>query len=296
MVRNGPKRPAGGNRIALRGVEPPMRRTSAVLLTASLLLALAACGDDGEPVSSGGDPAGDAATVVLSISTGGGFAPVGTDFASVPTLVMGDGTVFTGGPTTMQFPGPALSPVLTGTLASGELDRLLEAAATAGLDEDGVDYGQPGITDVGSTTITVELDGTTHTTDVYALGYEDGTGGLTAAQREARAKVQAFVSAASDRVAAAATTALDPTAYQVQASPSEPASSFTEEPRPNEVAWPFADVPLTTDGCIDLGGADATTFAAALDGASSNTIWTDAAGGSWHLAIRATLPDEPTCG
>ena len=280
-----------GNLFALRGVEPAMRRTSALVLAAALLLTSAACGDDDTPVATGGDTG----TVSVSITVGGGFVPAGIDFASVPTLVQADGTVFTGGPITMQYPGPALSPVLTGKLAAAEMDHLRDAATAAGLDEDGADFGQPGITDVGTTTITVELDGTEHTTAVYALGFEDQAGGITAAQAAARKKVNAFVTDLTERVTGAADAPFEPSAFQVQAIQSEPASSFTEEPRPNELAWPFPDVALTTEHCIDLTGAQATTFAQTLEGATAITVWTDAAGASWHLAVRATLPDDEPC-
>jgi hypothetical protein len=268
-----------------------MRRIPVLALAAVFVLATAACGDDADPVATGADPS----TAVISISTGGAFSPAGTDFSSVPTLVMGDGTVYTSGPMTMQYPGPALIPVVTGKLAAADLDRLLAAASSAGLEHDDVDYGQPGITDVGSTTITVEIGGTEHTTSVYALGYEDQAGGVTDAQRAARSKVQAFVSEVADQTSRAATTAFEATAFQVQANQSEPASAYTEEPRPNELAWPFPDLPLTSEGCLDLTGARATTFATTLESATAITIWTDAAGSPWHVAVRATLPGDAPC-
>ena len=96
----------------------------------------------------------------------------------------------------------------------------------------------------------------------------------------------------TDQVTGAATTTLEPTAFQVEATESEPASAYTEEPRPNVLAWPLPDVPLTSGECIDLTSAQAAAFAEALQDATSITIWTDAAGAPWHVAVRATLPDD----
>lgn len=268
-----------------------MRRTSAVLV-ASLVLATVACGDDDDPVATGGDPT----ATMIQVSVGGGFSPVGTDFMSVPTIVLGDGTVFQGGAITEQFPGPAILPVVTGTMSEANLEHLLRVAKDAGLDDDSADYGTPGITDVGTTTITVLLDGEEHTTTVYALGYEpEGDAGISDAQRDARSRVAGFVSEVADQAGAVADEILEPTAYQVQASSTEPASSFTEEPRPNEVTWPFPDLALAQGTCLDLRDAQAATFAEALQQATGITVWTDTAGASWHLAVRATLPGDEPC-
>ena len=207
------------------------------------------------------DPSTPASSGVIRISVGGGFSPYGADFAAVPTLVLADGTVFTGGATTMQYPGPAISPVSTGRLSSTQVASLLDAAKAAGLTTKR-DYGQPGITDVGTTTITVVLDGTTYTAAVYALGYEDGAGGLAAEQRAAREKVSVFVGKVGDAVSAAATGTFAPTAYQVLSTPSQPTSSYPD-PKPNTLDWPFSAKPLVEGPCRDLTGADADAFRSA---------------------------------
>ncbi len=159
-----------GNLGGLGSVEGPMRRATALLVL--VLLVLSSCGGDDDavgtdssstssstssssttsttvgadptttptkPAGQGDDPAGPstpASSGVIRISVGGGFSPYGADFAAVPTLVLADGTAFTGGATTMQYPGPAISPVSTGRLSSTQVASLLDAAKAAGLDDE----------------------------------------------------------------------------------------------------------------------------------------------------------------
>lgn len=280
-----------------------MRRTVALVLLLGLL-GIAACGDDSEPVDTGQEPGGSP-EVAIRVSVGGGFVPRGADFMSVPTVVLSDGKVFAPGAMTLQYPGPPVLPVLTGTLPSAEVDGLLAAARAAGLDRDDVDYGRPNVSDAGTTTITVVLDGEEHVTEVYALGLDGPTGpgdgqdmsGLTDEQREARAVVDEFVTAVADQVDPAATATFDPTGYQVLSFESEPASSFTDEPRPNELAWP-ASIPssgLGRSGCFELSGDHAAAFTAALADATSITVWRDPSGATWQLAVRATVPGDDPC-
>jgi hypothetical protein len=282
-----------GNLGRTGSVERPMRRATALLVL--VLLVLSSCGGDDDTVGTGGSrerSSSGSSSGVIRISVGGGFSPYGADFAAVPTLVLADGTAFTGGATTMQYPGPAISPVSTGRLSSAQVASLLDAAEAAGLTTKR-DHGQPGITDVGTTTITVVLDGTTYTAAVYALGYEDGAGGLTAEQRAAREKLSAFVGKVGDAVSAAATDTFAPTAYQVLSTPSQPASSFPD-PEPNQLDWPVPAKPLVEGPCRDLAGADADAFRSALANATQITVWRSG-GTDWQVIARATLPGDAPC-
>ena len=151
-----------------------MTRTRVLTLLALVVMALAgtACSDDDAVETGSGAGSGAPDDVVISITLGGGFVPYGTDFASVPTLVLRDGTVLIGGATTAIYPGAALSPVVTGAPPDGRLDALLEAAEAAGLDAEQVDAGEPGVTDVPTTTIKVAFAGGTRPTPCTRWGWE----------------------------------------------------------------------------------------------------------------------------
>jgi hypothetical protein len=284
-----------------------MRRLLLVLTATSLALAGAACGDDdaldagdGSSTSSTSSPPddGDPATeadVAIRIVSAGGFVPFGTDFASVPTVVLTDGTVFTGGAAPEIFPGPAVLPVATGTLSAAELADLLDAARAAGLDRDGIDYGMPGVTDMPTTYVRVVIDGQTHEHSAYGLTF-DGAGGLGLSEDEidGRRALTGFVDEVSAAVGDAATELYDPDAYQVLTTPAD-ASASQQEPAPNQLDWPFADIALDQAECFDIDGDEVAAFEELLEQATQITIWRDAAGATHQLIIRARLPFEDTC-
>jgi hypothetical protein len=275
-----------------------MRRAVLPAVLAVLLaLAAGACGDDASRTSTGPGrpgPRGDA--VAIRISVGGGFSPQGLDFASVPTVVLHDGTVLTGGAITLQFPGPAVLPVVTGRLDQHAVDELLGAAREAGLDGS-PDYGTPGVTDLASTTVQVDLDGELHEVSAYALGFEEGDSsagaGLTAGQRAARAELQAFVQRVSDAATAAATEPYAPAAYQVEAYEAGPVDPSADPPLPNELDWPLAE-PLVAGRCLEVAGADADALARALEQATSITRW-HSGEQVLTIAVKTVLPGTDPC-
>jgi hypothetical protein len=281
-----------------------MRRSIACLFLLPALL-LAACGDDTN-VDTGADPSptdstdpggdSDATEVAISIEVGGGFVPFGYDFAAVPTVVHDNGTAFTGGPTTAIFPGPALSPVLTGVIDADELATLLDAAEQVGLGSDSeLDTGLPGVTDMPTTTIKVRVDGEVFEHSVYALSYgsefpDDVATGITDEQAEVRAAIAGFVSDVNDAVSAVASEPYVAEAYDLLPQPIGDEEQATDV-APNELDWPFAS-PIVEDGsCMHLDGDDATTFTDLLDQATQITVWTDTSNGmAYRLVARTVIP------
>jgi hypothetical protein len=276
-------------------------RRAVVLLVLPLLL-VAACGDDSGQVASGGGssttttgprtpPPEGTAPIAVDISVGGGFAPQGTDFASVPTIVMADGQVLAAGATTLQYPGPPLAPVATGRISAAAVAELERAAASAGLDRT-VDYGTPPVADATTTIVRVAIDGAVHTATVYAMDL-DGMG-LSQEQRAARARVSDFVAHVADVVGAAATSSLRPTGYEVLGFRLEGSTGEEGQPAPNHLDWPFADLALDPSTCARISGDRVPTFAALLERATQITVW-HAGGATYRLSIRATLPGRAEC-
>lgn len=280
-----------------------MRRTVLSLVAVSVVLVgAAACGDDAEvrtgdePTSStvSTKPDGGTAEVAISIVTGGGFVPFGADFATVPTVVLTDGTAYFGGVTTQQFPGPAMAPVATGVIEPARMQDLLDEAAESGLTGDEpLDPGRPHVTDTPTTTITVRADGRTHTNSIYApnMGSDDIVGaplGLTHEQIAVRNAMNTFVLHVADATGAVGFPDIyAPDAFQVLA---QPAGDADPSVPPNRLDWPFSS-PLESGECLTVEGDDAATFAELLPQATQITVWTDpATRQDYNLIVRAVLP------
>ena len=283
---------------ASRSVEGPMRRATALLVL--VLLVLSSCGGDDDtvgtdssstssstssssttsttagadpttpptkPAGEGDDPAGPstpASSGVIRISVGGGFSPYGADFAAVPTLVLADGTAFTGGATTMQYPGPAISPVSTGTpvVDAGRI-AARRGQGTPGSRRSGTTaspaspMSAPPRSPSSSTARPTPPRSTPSATRTAPGASRPSSGRRGRRCRCSSAKV-------GDAVSAAATGTFAPTAYQVLSTPSQPASSYPD-PKPNTLDWPVSAKPLVEGPCRDLTGADADAFRSAAD-------------------------------
>lgn len=297
-------------------------RSSLRLLTALLLpVALAtACGDDevatgdqGSGTDGGGSagggttatvpegttPGGLPGDVFLSVEYVGGFVPQGFDFRSVPAAtIYADGTVVAPGATTLQFPGPAVAPLATGTLDDGDLGELLDAVAAAGLLADVPP--DPGtatlVADAATTRITVVVDGHDTVVEAYALGDFGGGDfddpGISEEQQEVRDRLSELVADITNAATNAATDPYEPAGYRVLAFDSGGAEGI--EPAPNHLTWPAGLEQPAVDECLALTGDAATAFAAALDDATETTIWTIDSG-DVSLSIRPMLPHEDGC-
>ncbi len=219
-----------------------MRRTSALAAVAAVALALAACG--GSSSSPGGSgpprPPVGADEVVVRVVTSGGFAAESRQPAQLPQLsVFGDGRVITEGPTTLEYPGRSLPNLQEYRLTDEGRARIIDEARDLGLlDDPSPDFGDPGITDQPTTTVTVSVDGRTRRVDVYALDFDEG---LTAEQRDNRRRLQQFIGAAGHphavgvQVVPASIRRYEPLALAVLVRPSDATAGTTR-------AWPLGDL------------------------------------------------------
>ncbi len=282
------------------------KRSCLLLLSAAPLLllplVLAACGGSLEY------PTGKA-EVVLRIETGGGFVPVSYNLTQLPGLtVYGDGTVIVTGPMIEIYPQPAMPNLQTATISAKDIDKILAAAKEAGLLKKGADYGLPNITDVGTTTITVNAGGQTYTSDIYALGFEQmpeggAVDGLTAEQIKARAAIYEFAAKVGDPDTFLGTTLTwTPYAFTslaVFSLPFDPTTETgTDEVVPNHLDWPLGDLNTLGESVLPEGyrkvvisGDDLTRLQPLLGQATQITLW-KSGDREYYLYFRPLLPDE----
>lgn len=191
-------------------VNIPQIRLGSALLAGSLILTVAACGDDSQDAGSlDSVPTPTTATpttatptvpgttapvavpiehpvgaddVVLRIGYEGGFVPVDVIFQNLPTLlVTGDGRLIVVGPVAEIYPGPLLPNLQVRTISEAGVQQLLAMAADHGLLTQR-EYGNPtNIADAPDTVVTISANGETYEHRAYALGIDTETDELRSA-------------------------------------------------------------------------------------------------------------------
>jgi hypothetical protein len=298
---------------------PISRRTLLVGIVAAPLLAavVSACGDpdtEATPLDTGapadtGLPAGasfdhptGAADAVIRFGYEGGFVPAGFAFVNTPSLIVsGDGQVYVPGITTMQYPGPMLSPMSVRTITPGGIQMLLAAADEAGLLASPPDYSaEIGVADAANTVVTIRAGGQTYTHSAYALGFgTDAQGNPAAESTPARVALQGYVLLLQDLSTAVGAPQLGaesvfvPTEYRLQAMPAAPADLANVDPAPTVVEWPAASgLDLATAAeCARVTAAAAGTVFADAD---SNTIFQQSEQ-LYRISAAGVLPGDPVC-
>lgn len=271
----------------------------ALALLALAALIVAACGDDGdEEVTT--TPRGGADELVLRVATGGGMVPPGSRLAEIAEIsVYADGRVITLGPTTLEFPGAALPNLQEGRLSTPALEQLVSAIRDAGLlDDPPPDYGDPLVTDLPTTVVTVNANGVERTISVYALDFEEGDDELEADQREARQALRALLRGFDGD---SATGAYEAESVAVFVQPFDAAQSG-DTPSPTTRDWPLGDLAdagepyegFDDTRCLVLTGADAQTVLTAAAEAREGDPW-ESGGTEYALVFRPLLPDETSC-
>jgi hypothetical protein len=269
-----------------------MRRLAAVAVVTATV-ALAACG--GSSSGEWGPPQAPtgADEVVVRVVTEGGFTAESRRPAHLPQLsVFGDRRVVVTGPTALQYPGPALPNLQEFRVTRAGLARILEAARAAGLLDDAVpDYGDPGVTDQATTTVTVRADGITRRVNVYALGFRSRVSGVTPEQSEQRDRLQQFIELAGDAeafgddVVPQTERRYEPTALAVRVEPADASDGETH-------AWPLGE--LAGAECAVHTGADVARALDVARAAHDGDVW-ESAGATYTVTFRPLLPDERTC-
>ena len=263
-------------------------------------------GGAGSGAASGGPESTSAASpgandLVLRSESYGGFVPAEQVLGKLPAIsVYGDGRVISEGPIPAIYPGPALPNVQVQRITPELVRELVRQGVAAGV-RNGTDLGRPSVQDAPITRITVvTADGPqVVTADALSEAQTDDPK-LTAAQRQARAKLAAFdktLSGLTTRPGASQSSAYEPAGVVVFASPYTapvglPASPAKAWPGP---ALPGADIDTRTKaGCVAVTGAQKDQVVAAAKAANAITPWT-AGAAKWHVVFRPLLPDESGC-
>jgi len=281
----------------------------ALLVVAVSAFTLAGCGEGGQGTATtkpGGDsiihPAGPN-EIILRVDSASGFVPVSYNLTRLPQFTLyGDGTVIVIGPTIAIYPGPALPNLQATKISEEAIQAILSAAREAGLFATGVDYGRPSITDVPTTVIAINADGTTYESSIYALGMEADPA-LTMEQQQARAAISVLLGKLQDPQSfETGELAWAPYKYSALAvySIAVNASDLPggEEVQPNRLQWPLGDLstigePVQPEGFrkLVLSGEDLAALEPLLGQATQITLW-EAGGRDYNLYFRPLLPDE----
>jgi hypothetical protein len=262
-----------------------------VPVAAAAALVIMGCGERSSGTSGTSPPSGAPDEVVVRVVIEGGFAAESREPARLPEVsVFGDGRVITQGPTTLEYPGSALPNLQEFRLTRDGLAAVVDEARAAGLlDVPPPDYGDAGITDQATTTVTLRVDGTEAEVQVYALNFDDG---LTVEQRENRRQLQQFIGFVGHahgvgvHVMPESTRRYEPEALAVRVEP------FLSDVKTEEHQWPLGDL-AGTDCAVFRGGELAAVLHEA-DSAREDVRWLSGDDG-YRLVFRPLLPDEQTC-
>ena len=294
-------------------------RTPAALLVLGILVT--ACADastvpgNGDGGGTGGGTGGGidhptgADDLVLRVSDEGGFVPVEYLLSAMPSFsLFGDGSAVTLGAQIEIYPGPALPPLISTPLTEDGVQAVLQAALDAGLDQDReyIDMGSTMVADATTTVFTLTVDGTTHVTKVYALGFagDERPPGMSKEEFDARARLEALRATLQDlrgtlpEGSVGEEEAFTPTGLRLFVSGYRGERDLKQTP----VTWPL-DTPLPEFGepasvegyaCAAVTGADLEAVLPLAEAANQLTPWVSD-GERSAILFRPLLPDESGC-
>jgi len=282
----------------------------------ALALVAAACGGIGDNDSGGGSDRDDAIAhptgtddLILRHETGGGFVPVEYNLRALPGVsIYGDGRMIVQGPVIEIYPGPAMPNLQVTRLSEAAIQAILREARDAGLLGPDASYDYACVTDLPTTTFTVNADGGTHVVSAYGLGFAEGaeaTGECPGVDVAARERLYDFSLKLGDlrswlpEGSYSDEEPYEPDAMRVYVSAYR---GDPELPQP-ETAWPLGsslrsfgerDRNLPDIRCGVVEGQDLSTLLPEAQAASELTPWTRGRS-RFGLIFRPLLPDESGC-
>jgi hypothetical protein len=318
-----------------------MKRTAPGLFVALLVILSACAAAGGSPGSSETDagstppsPSGDggssggiehptaAEEPILIVEEAGGFAMPQMIATRVPTFALyGDGRVIMQGAQTLEFPGPALPPLIERTMTEEGIQAVLEAIEDTNLFTGDLELtGAMNVcADCTSTVFRANVNGDEVTIGVLGLGQLDPALGanlenIDQAEIDAHAVLSQFRDALMTIDTSVPTGAWEsegwqpyaPTAFRlyVRDVTGEPIEGgelpgvVREWPTDDDPAAFGEEVPVFGDGtrCGVVEGEAAETWFADLSVSTQQTTWTSDGENRFTVVPRPLLPgDEPTC-
>jgi len=282
------------------------RRTLVTLLGIAALAT--ACADHPTVTGDGPGPSypRGADQLVLRMDTSGGFVAPQQTLQQMPSFSLyGDGLTITPGAQIEIYPGPTLPSIVATTLTNDGTQALLQDAVDAGL-RGNHSYTTMSVSDMPTTTFTFVTDGASYRTSVYGLGAGATTSGMSAAEKQAREKLERFSEELSNLRATLPPGSVGqdhqylPLGLRVFVQPYDgQGDQMLHEP---EIAWPLPQ-PLATFGrktstpgvrCGSVTGKDLAPLLKEARSANQLTRWTSV-GDQYSLTFRVLLPDEHGC-
>ncbi len=284
-------------------------RTIAAAITIGLAAAGCAKSSPNPPGSSIAHPMGRS-QLVLRIDTAGGFVNPAAILDRIPQFTLyGDGTAIAPGVVTEIYPGPALVEPIATPISEDAVQAILRAAKDAGLFRNVAftNLGSVGIADAPTTTITVNANGATYVTRVYALGEATGPRPAAMSQQEfdARKAISGFVGKTADLRSWLPKGSVDPDAPYMPGSLAVYVGSYRKDQTLSEpvAAWPLATA-LASFGqpvripqemrCGTVTGNELTQLMPLVQDANQLTPWVSD-GRRFGLTFRPLLPDQTGC-
>jgi len=289
-----------------------------------LLLTLSACrAMGGAPPTGSPEPSGDDARVehpsgaepIFMIDWQGGLVPVQYKATRTPAFVMyGDGRVLMLGAQTMEYPGPALPPLMQRTLSESGIQAILAEVIDTGMFEADrrLDGAMNVVADANDTVFTLNAGGREVTVSIYGLGTlmaDMDVPMISDEEIEAHRTLEALNNALMFEDWLPADAWLDETwdSYEADAFRLY-VRDVTDQPTEDDGLtpmvrdWPTNDdaavfgveQPLFGDGtrCGTVSGEAGATWAAELSTAKQTTTWTDANDRRYSVQARPLLPHE----
>ncbi|HEX8026021.1 MAG TPA: hypothetical protein VF484_07445 [Candidatus Limnocylindrales bacterium] len=247
-----------------------------------------------------------AATLLLRVTTEGGFIGPAANLAALPQVtVLSDGRILTPAPVDAIYPGPLVLPVSVRNVGPSGAAAILAAIRAAGLDTQ-LPAGGGIAADTGKTVFLVNVDGKQVTNRLVLGGGGPGRPGGGASPDPAAAAAADLLAKLADPgetwgAASAPDSPFVPVGFRVYVAPGAPVGDgSTTEPT---IAWPLSTplasfgVPAVPDrGIAGLRqgvvlGADAQALLPILNRSNVLTPF-GSAGQVFTLYVRVLLPDE----